>query len=89
MGGAVGLLIWGVFFVGLSDNIIRPILLNRGVNVHPLLILLSVLGGLVYFGPIGFIAGPVVIAFFFVLLDVYPLIMKGRSIPEEPEIDNA
>lgn len=68
---AIGLLIWGVVAVGMVDNFIGPMLVNRGVNVHPFLILLSVIGGLSYFGPIGFIAGPLVVALLFALLEIY------------------
>lgn len=78
---ALGLLVWSLICVGLADNVLHPFLVTRGVHVHPFLILLSVFGGLAYFGPIGFIAGPVVMAFFFTLLDVYPSIMKGETIP--------
>ncbi len=76
----VGLILWGVFCVGLIDNICRPFFLKRGVDVHPLLILLSVLGGLAYFGPVGFLAGPIILAFFFTLLNIYPEIIKGHRI---------
>jgi predicted PurR-regulated permease PerM len=68
---AIGLLIWGLVAVGTVDNFIGPMLVNRGVNVHPFLILLSVIGGLSYFGPIGFIAGPLVVALLFALLEIY------------------
>ncbi len=68
---ALGLLIWGMVAVGLIDNYLGPILINRGVNIHPFLILLSVMGGLVFFGPIGFIAGPLIVALLFALLEIY------------------
>ncbi len=67
----VGLLVWGVLAVGTVDNILGPKLLGQGVKVHPLLILLSVLGGLAYFGPLGFLLGPLVMSFLVALLDVY------------------
>lgn len=68
---ALGLFIWGTVAVGLIDNYLGPILVNRGVNIHPFLILLSVMGGLVFFGPIGFIAGPLLVALLFALLEIY------------------
>ncbi len=68
---AVGLLIWGMLAVGLIDNILGPILINRGIKIHPLMILLSVLGGISFFGLIGFILGPIVLAFLFALLEIY------------------
>lgn len=77
---AVLLLLWAIFCVGLSDNFLNPMLIKRGVHIHSFLILLSVFGGLVYFGPIGFLVGPIVMAFLFALLDIYPAVMKGRAI---------
>ena len=68
---AVGLLIWSVTIVGLVDNFIGPQLMSRGNNMHPFIILISVLGGLSLFGPIGFLVGPVVVTLFLVLLEIY------------------
>lgn len=68
---AIGLLVWGILAVSLIDNFLGPILVNHGVKIHPFLILLSVLGGLIFFGPVGFILGPVILAFLFALLDIY------------------
>lgn len=70
-GHAIGLLIWGVIAVSLIDNLLGPTLVNRGVKIHPFLILLSVLGGMIFFGAIGFILGPIVLALLFALLDIY------------------
>lgn len=68
---AIGLTVWGLLAVGLIDNLLGPILVNRGIKIHPLLVLLSVLGGLIFFGPIGFILGPLVLAFLSALLEIY------------------
>ena len=68
---AIGLLIWSVAAVGLVDNFIGPQLMSRGNNMHPFIILISVLGGLSLFGPIGFLIGPVVVTLFMVLLEIY------------------
>jgi predicted PurR-regulated permease PerM len=76
MAGAIGLTIWGIVIVGLVDNFLAPNLINRGIKIHPMLILISVLGGILLFGPIGFLLGPLVLALFFALLDIYPLILK-------------
>jgi predicted PurR-regulated permease PerM len=68
---AIGLLVWGLLAVGLIDNLLGPILVNRGMKIHPFIILLSVLGGIAVFGIIGFILGPLIIAFLFALLEIY------------------
>ncbi len=74
--GAIGLLAWGMLAVGLIDNILGPKFVGKGVGLHPLLILLSVLGGLSLFGPIGFILGPLAISLLFALLDIYAEVVK-------------
>ena len=68
---ALGLLIWGLLGVGLVDNFLGPVLINRGMKTHPFIILLSVIGGFSFFGISGFILGPLVFAFLFALLEVY------------------
>ncbi|MFT5037296.1 MAG: putative PurR-regulated permease PerM, partial [Candidatus Azotimanducaceae bacterium] len=44
---------------------------SRGNPMHPFIILLSVLGGISLFGPIGFIVGPIVVTLLMVLLELY------------------
>ncbi len=73
------LLLWGMLAVGLLDNTIGPILIGRGNNVHPFLILVSVLGGIVQFGPLGFILGPVILSLFLVMVELYHIHTKHFS----------
>lgn len=73
---ALGLLAWGALAVGLIDNFLGPHFVGKGAGLHPLLILLSVLGGLSLFGPIGFILGPLTISLLLTLLDIYASIVK-------------
>ena len=68
---AIGLTIWGALAVGMVDNLLGPYLINKGINVHPFLILISVLGGLVTFGMVGFLLGPLILAFLFALMEIY------------------
>ncbi len=71
IGQTVGLAVWAIIAVGLIDNILGPVIMNRGVKIHPFLILLAVLSGLTFFGPIGFILGPIVLALLISLLEIY------------------
>lgn len=76
---AIGLLLWGGLIVGLVDNVLGPYLYSKGTEVHQLIMLFSVLGGLSVFGPIGFIFGPLIIGLFFALIDIYQnLIMDNK-----------
>lgn len=70
-GAAIGLAIWGTLAVGMIDNLLGPYLMSRGVSLHPFLVLLTVLGGIAVFGPVGFVLGPVVLSLFAVLLELY------------------
>ena len=60
-GWATVLLIWSVP-VSTLDNILRPILIRRGVQLPLLLIIGGVIGGLIRFGVVGLFVGPVVLA---------------------------
>jgi predicted PurR-regulated permease PerM len=73
-----GLLAWGVGAVGLVDNFLGPRLVGRGMQLHPLIILLSVLGGIAFFGPVGLIMGPLTVSFLFALFEVYFSLAKER-----------
>lgn len=73
------LALWGIVAVGLIDNLLGPKLIERGLRIHPLLILLAVIGGITSFGPIGFIIGPLILSFFFALLDIYPLLWSSTT----------
>lgn len=79
---AVGLLVWAILMIVLIDNTLSPHLMSRGNNLHPFFTLVSVLGGIAVFGPIGFIVGPVVITLFAVLLEVYNqyILVNGKGV---------
>ncbi len=57
--------------IAFIDNVVGPNLIRRRVNVHPLLILLSILGGLSVFGALGVFFGPIVVSVTLALLDIY------------------
>lgn len=59
--GAIIFAIWAAF-VGVSDNILKPLLLGRGVSVPMLVILIGAIGGMVALGILGLFIGAVVLA---------------------------
>ena len=69
---AIGLFIWCGVLVNLAYNLITPQFASRKADIHPYIILLSVLGGIGLFGPIGFLMGPFIVALLFSLLRIYP-----------------
>jgi predicted PurR-regulated permease PerM len=70
--------IWkGILFLILSaitisflDNFLRPFFLKERIKVHPLIIFFAILGGIQLFGVNGLLLGPIVIIFFFTILDI-------------------
>lgn len=61
----------GGFIISLVDNLLRPPLLGHDTQMHPLVVLLSTLGGLLLFGVSGFVIGPVLAALFIAIIDMY------------------
>jgi predicted PurR-regulated permease PerM len=53
---------YGVLVVGTVDNIVRPLLVRAGLQIHPLLVFLSLFGGLATFGVMGIFTGPLLMA---------------------------
>lgn len=74
-----GLLVWAAVAVGLIDNFISVIFLKGKIRIHPLIVLFSILGGVEFFGMIGFLVGPVVASAFIALMKIYPLIMFNKK----------
>jgi predicted PurR-regulated permease PerM len=68
---AIGLIIWGAAAVGLVDNFVGPKFVGNAVKLHPVLVLLAVIGGLQFFGILGFLIGPILLAIFVALVDMY------------------
>ncbi|MFJ2713958.1 MULTISPECIES: AI-2E family transporter [unclassified Pseudomonas] len=56
--------LFGVFVIGLVDNVLRPILVGKDTRMPDYMILISTLGGLAVFGLNGFVIGPLIAALF-------------------------
>ncbi len=66
-----GLLVWGLVAVGLVDNFLGPKLVGHGMRLHPLAVFIAVLGGLAFFGPLGFLLGPLAMSVCLALIDIH------------------
>lgn len=71
IGWGIALIIWGIVFVGLVDNLLRPWIVGNDAKLPDLVILVSILGGIISFGPIGIIIGPVIAALLDTVLNIY------------------
>jgi predicted PurR-regulated permease PerM len=73
------ILAFGVLVISMVDNLLRPILLGRDVQMHPLLIFLSTLGGISLFGFSGFIIGPIITSLVLALWAMYDQFRDAAS----------
>ena len=71
MAAAVGLAVFCAVVVGGLDNLLRPILVGKDTQMHELLIFFGTMGGIVMFGMVGFIIGPIIAALFITVWDIY------------------
>ena len=70
-GAALFLAIWGILVVGLTDNVVKPYLIRGGIELHGAVVFFSLLGGLAYFGPVGLLAGPLIVSFFLAVVHMW------------------
>ena len=82
--------------VGSIDNLLRPILVGRDTQMHELMILFGTLGGIIMFGVVGIIIGPIVAALFVTVWEIYGAAFQdilpsvGNVTPEgKPKNSNA
>ncbi|MGA8759936.1 MAG: AI-2E family transporter [Stellaceae bacterium] len=75
---AIIFLIW-TLIAGLSDNVLKPLMLGRGLEVPMPVILIGVIGGMIADGLLGLFVGPVVLAVGYVLLIEWMQQRRSRS----------
>lgn len=75
----VTLTLFGVLVIGLTDNVLRPILVGKDTKLPDYVILISTIGGLTVFGPNGFVIGPLIAALFIACWDLFPSAIQLSS----------
>ncbi|MDA2925356.1 AI-2E family transporter [Acidobacteria bacterium AH-259-L09] len=80
--GSVG---WGIFlvvtevlFVGMIDNFLRPLFIQGKVKMHTLLVFFAIMGGIAYFGMIGMIFGPIIVAVGLTFLELFKIEFRSE-----------
>jgi predicted PurR-regulated permease PerM len=68
---ALFLALWGLLVVGLVDNLVKPWLIKGGAEMDGAVVFFSLIGGILAFGTVGLIIGPLVVALFLALLRMY------------------
>ena len=96
---AGGLALFCALIVGSIDNLLRPVLVGKDTQMHELMIFFSTLGGIVMFGVMGMIIGPIVAALFITVWEIYGVAFKdflpqvgkvrpGLKLKSDPESGN-
>jgi predicted PurR-regulated permease PerM len=70
-GSAIGLLIYSLAIISWIDVPIRPLLLSKKAEINSGIVLLGMIGGLFVFGVLGLVLGPLILAYFLLILDFY------------------
>lgn len=68
----------GTFIISLIDNFLRPALVGKDTQMHPLMVFFATLGGVGMFGFLGFVLGPIIVALFLSLWDIYAVEFKKQ-----------
>ncbi len=67
----IGLFLYGAIFISWVDNIIRPYIVSKKTKIHSAIVLIGMVGGLMVFGMLGLIIGPLILSYLLLLLDAY------------------
>jgi len=89
---AIGLGVFCAAVVGSIDNLLRPILVGRDTQMHELMILFGTLGGIIMFGVVGIIIGPIIAALFVTIWEIYGVAFQDvlpAVKPSDPDEDDS
>lgn len=75
----ITIILFGAIIISVVDNLLRPVLLGNDIEMQPLMIFLSTLGGLTVFGFSGFVLGPLIASFFLASWDLFLAIEQSEG----------
>ncbi len=84
-GMAIFLAIWGLVVVGGSDNIVRPLLMGRGIQAPLAVVFLGVIGGILAFGFLGLFIGPTILTVAYNLFQEWMATLKAPDSDAAPQ----
>ncbi len=82
-GMALGLVLWSAVVIGSVDNILKPYLMKGARYTPTVFTLFAIMGGISYFGTVGFIMGPLILSFLLSVLSIYrhTILLTNRPAP--------
>ncbi|MCG9895767.1 MAG: AI-2E family transporter [Fimbriimonadaceae bacterium] len=84
-GEAIGLVAFGALVISQVDNILRPFFIGARTSLHPMAVFFSLIGGVLMMGPIGLMAGPIILTLCLVVGEI--LILRRRLAEGRPAGD--
>jgi predicted PurR-regulated permease PerM len=75
---AIGMALFGILLIFFIDNLLSAYFFGKGLDVPSLFILFSILGGIIFFGPLGFIFGPITLSLFISVVDMYKILVLKK-----------
>jgi len=78
-GKGIILFLFGFLIISMVDNILKPIIISGRTKMPTLAVFFSVIGGIKLFGIIGFIMGPLVLALFVSVFEIFKHVEGGEN----------
>ena len=75
---AIAMGLFGILLSVFVDNMLSAYFFGKGLDVPPFFILFAILGGIIFFGPLGFIFGPIILSLFISLIDMYKILLLKK-----------
>jgi len=65
----------GIIIAFFIDSMLTAYFFGKGLDVSPIFMLFSIIGGVIFFGPLGFIFGPIVLSLCISMIDMYKILI--------------
>ena len=76
---ALGIGLCGLVIIFLVDNLLSVYFFGKGLDVSPIFMIFSILGGIVMFGPLGFIFGPIILSLCISMTEMYKILILKKA----------
>ncbi|MCX6753037.1 MAG: AI-2E family transporter [Candidatus Nomurabacteria bacterium] len=75
---AIGIGLFGILIMLFVDNILSAYFFGKGLDAPPIFVLFSIIGGVLFFGPIGFIFGPIILSLCVSMIEMYKILILKK-----------
>jgi predicted PurR-regulated permease PerM len=75
----IGMALFGILLFFFIDNLLSTHFFGKGMHVQSPFILFSIIGGVIFFGPLGFIFGPIILSLFISLVHIYKILVLNKK----------